>query len=553
MNQCTNCNKSLEVSKEDLDFLDKMSPIINEQKYQIPPPTLCPNCREQRRLNWRNLRNLYQRTCSSCDKSIISNFKQESPFPVYCGECYWSDKWDALDIGRDFDFSRSFFEQFNELRNQAPHPYLKVINSVNSEYGHALINCKNCYMVFRGGECEDTMYGWLNLNCTNCVDCYNAFGCQYCYEIIDGHNSYQSTFCQNIKDSRDCHYSYDLSNCSDCFGCWNLRNKQYQIFNKQYSKEDYFEKIKSFQLNTSQGRKWALEQYENVKKQAIRKDMSLINCEGCTGDEVVNSKNCHLAFDTSNAEDCRYCWGAVGKDIMDGCFIHHGERVYECLGELESFNVRFSVNDSNCQNQLYSVYGHNGASNNFGCVSLNKKQYCILNKQYTKEEYEELVPKIIGHMKTTGEWGEFYPIQIAPFAYNESMAQEPYPLTKEVAEVRGYKWLDRDEKQYRPSTCQIPSSIDETTENITKEILACEDCEKNYKIIKSELKFYKKFGITVPTKCQDCRYMNRFKQRNLHYLHPRTCDKCGINTQSPYSQDSDRTVYCNKCYLESVY
>jgi len=31
-------------------------------------------------------------------------------------------------------------------------------------------------------------------------------------------------------------------------------------------------------------------------------------------------------------------------------------------------------------------------------------KYCILNKQYSKEEYEELVPKIIEHMQKTGEW-----------------------------------------------------------------------------------------------------------------------------------------------------
>lgn len=42
--------------------------------------------------------------------------------------------------------------------------------------------------------------------------------------------------------------------------------------------------------------------------------------------------------------------------------------------------------------------------NCFGCIGLRNKQYCILNKQYTKEQYEELVPKIIEHMTKTGEW-----------------------------------------------------------------------------------------------------------------------------------------------------
>jgi hypothetical protein len=52
-----------------------------------------------------------------------------------------------------------------------------------------------------------------------------------------------------------------------------------------------------------------------------------------------------------------------------------------------------------------------------------------LNKQYTKEEYEKLLPKIIAHMKKTGEWGEFFPISISPFNYEETPAMDYYPLT----------------------------------------------------------------------------------------------------------------------------
>ncbi|MDP2669631.1 MAG: hypothetical protein Q8O99_01100 [bacterium] len=37
----------------------------------------------------------------------------------------------------------------------------------------------------------------------------------------------------------------------------------------------------------------------------------------------------------------------------------------------------------------------------FGCSNLRNKQYCIFNKQYTQEEYEQLVPKIITHMQET--------------------------------------------------------------------------------------------------------------------------------------------------------
>jgi hypothetical protein len=54
-----------------------------------------------------------------------------------------------------------------------------------------------------------------------------------------------------------------------------------------------------------------------------------------------------------------------------------------------------------------------------------------LNRQYTKEEYELLVPKIIEKMMSDGEWGEFFPAILSPFGYNETVAQEYFPLTRE--------------------------------------------------------------------------------------------------------------------------
>jgi hypothetical protein len=33
---------------------------------------------------------------------------------------WWSDEWDPLDYGIEFDFSRTFFEQWKELRDTIP-------------------------------------------------------------------------------------------------------------------------------------------------------------------------------------------------------------------------------------------------------------------------------------------------------------------------------------------------------------------------------------------------------------------------------------------------
>ena len=53
-------------------------------------------------------------------------------------------------------------------------------------------------------------------------------------------------------------------------------------------------------------------------------------------------------------------------------------------------------------------------------------------------------------MKSTGEWGEFFPHEMSPFGYNETVAQEYFPMTEdEVATMpkfeqwRSGEWLKR--------------------------------------------------------------------------------------------------------------
>ena len=45
-------------------------------------------------------------------------------------------------------------------------------------------------------------------------------------------------------------------------------------------------------------------------------------------------------------------------------------------------------------------------------------------------------------MITTGEWGEFFPSSLSPFGYNETVAQEYFPMSREdilASSLRGTK------------------------------------------------------------------------------------------------------------------
>ena len=145
---CTGCNSSFEITDKDMEFYDKVSPKFNGEKFQVPSPSLCPACRSQRRLAYRNDRSLYKSTCALTKKSIISMYNPDNNFIVWEQKEWWKDNWDALDYGKEFDFGKTFFEQFFDLKKQIPHFNLFNLDTENCEYVNYAPHCKDCYLLF---------------------------------------------------------------------------------------------------------------------------------------------------------------------------------------------------------------------------------------------------------------------------------------------------------------------------------------------------------------------------------------------------------------------
>jgi len=242
-------------------------------------------------------------------------------------------------------------------------------------------------------------------------------------------------------------------------------------------------------------------------------------------------------------------------DARDYCYWGiRSELLYECQGcGYDVFNLRFcNLCWSGCQNLTYCDHCF-ACKDCFGCSGLKKKQYCIFNKQYTKEEYEVLVSRIIEHMKKTEEYGEFFPISDSTFAYNESLAQEHLPITKEDALRLDYPWKDKGNKDFVPQGNALPDDITEATDEYTSKVFSCASTQKNFKIIPQELEFYRKHNIPLPIYHPDERHQRRFSQRNPRRLHARQCQKCNKEIKTTFAPETPEIVYCEACYLDEVY
>lgn len=107
-------------------------------------------------------------------------------------------------------------------------------------------NCENCFMVQESEDCTNVLrgYGLKDvLNTVNCLDgelIYMSMGAQdKCYDIRFGCNLIE---CKNMEYSAHCMQS------KNCFGCCGLVGKEYYIFNKPYSADDYKKKLEEIKI-----------------------------------------------------------------------------------------------------------------------------------------------------------------------------------------------------------------------------------------------------------------------------------------------------------------
>ena len=557
--KCCKCPGSFEITDEDLVFYDKVSPIINKKKHRIPTPTLCTPCREQRRLAIPNVRNFYSRECNLCQKMMVSAYASDQLFTVYCQECWWGDKWDELTYGVDVDFSRPFIEQMQELQLKVPRLTLMNKAAENSEFCNYAGFNKNCYLAIAGSWYnEDCLYGTCFEHSKNSVDCsFLSYG-ELCYECIYGTKLYNCVYCVDSSDSSDCLFSFNLRGCRNCILSSNIRNKQYYIRNKQCTKQE-FDEIRSMISRYEIFQKY-LTEFHKWRKTLLRPANYNINCEDCIGDYLRNCKNVVNGFIGNGVEDAKNVFMVeYSKDFMDCCFAGYdnAQLFYECIAAgIGGQRNQFCFQNWSCNDILYCDTPQS-SSDCFGCICIRNKQFCILNKQYSKNEYQELVPRIIDLMKKHGEWGEFFPSSYSPFAYNETFAQDYYPLAKKEALMNNLKWREDTNEILKvdrtiPSS-NLPDSIHDIPDDILNWAVICAETGKPYRIVKQELYYYRSQNLPVPRLHYDARNKHRIQLHNLNKIHKKQCDKCNKEMHTVYSTDCSETVFCEECYLKEVY
>jgi hypothetical protein len=581
--QCQNCKIEFTIESDDFSFYEKI---------KVPPPTFCSGCRLLRRFAYREARPLYRRICNMCNDNIVSIFTEDAPSPVFCSSCWWSDKWNASDYYLEYDFSKPFFEQFYQLQKIVPREGFSGRNTINCNYSNGSVNCKNCTLVFEGFE---------SINCYNCqapffsrdsMDSNMIMNADHAYESINSDRIYNVKYIYFSDDCLDSSFLYNCVGCSNCFCCVNLRNKKYCINNIQYTKDEYQKKIKEFDLGSYKSFLSIKNNFINLYIKTPKRFARITNSVNVTGNDIQNTKNCFNCFGTRlGVENCKNIFLAalLLKDSHDASFGgDKSELFYETSGGIQSQRCLFTRAAMNSTDLEYCDRIFN-CSNLFGCVHLRDKKYSILNKQYTKEKYFEMVEKIKKQMDDVPfvdrrgliyKYGEFFPSELSLWPYNESWAYVFYPISKDEAIEKGFNWRDLEKKDHQISIEAegLPDHIKDVDQSILNEIIGCQNrndnshhqCTKAFRILPYELDFLKKMNIVLPRLCPNCRFYERFRKINKPKTYNRQCmcqgsyskddkyknsinhfhgdEPCSVFFETAISPDDNEIVYCEKCY-----
>lgn len=562
--KCTISGESFEIVKDDIEFY---------KSFQVPPPTLAPDMRYLRRALYRNARNLFSRNSDISGKQIISLYRSDSPFKIYDTCEYDRQKIDALQYGKVYDSTKSFFDQLHKLDLKIPRSALSgaLLTNENSDYINNAGHCKNCYLCFLGGYSENCMYNTWFIQNKDSLDLFSCLYSELCYECSYAEGCYNVNFSNCVNKSSDSWFLYDCMNCHNCFACTNLRNKRYCFFNKQLTKEEYESKLKALKLSDFA----SLDKIKKEFREFLRQNYYFpsvnfgFKSEDCSGNNVFMSKKCRDSFSITMGENIDHSRDVFkARDAMDICYTGENvERTYEQVaGGMGIYDSKFvAFTGDNSSKAEYCFYCSN-ISDCFGCVGLTQKRFCILNKQYSEDEYWKLLDKIKCDMLDRKEYGEFMPFVFGSHPYIDSCATEDLEISKDEFEkvieaenhyygtkrksILGYgeQLLKVDENAYEFCSDEDSWSDDK----ILNTIFASIQTRKPYKIQKQELEFYKKKKLPLPRLHPEERQWDRLYLRGKRKLHQIICPDCGKKTLSAYPDDFPGIAVCHNCYLKRV-
>lgn len=538
------------------EFVVETGDLILYEKVGLKVPDQCFFCRLKQYAAFWPFGKFRKGVSSLSGENLITVLSNSPRYPIYKSHEWWSDAWDPMFYGQDYDSSRSFFEQLKELQEKVPRPHQTGKNNTNCDWCDDVWDSKNCYLTRSVVKCENMSYGYRVLDTKDSLDIANAFNLQNSYDCFACHNSFNLNFSENCKDCIDSYFLFDCRNCQNCFMSYNLRNKQYYIRNKEYTKEEYELELKKNKFDSYKNIEILKQEFGDIlKNKAVHRENFNIKTTNSVGNYLTNCDKCFNIFAYENSQNCRNQLRGLGnKDCIDGMGIFgavENSGNNSCV--YESYSVKFSSWSSGRYSEYIDMC--NEVEYCFGCVGLRKKKYCILNKQYTKESFDELRTTIITDMEKRGEYGKYLPYFLGLCDYNLSTALVYFPnVKKEEIEKFGGYWSEEDlSSKDGVSSLELPDSILDTKPSISLQALICPETHYRFNISEVEYEFHKRRNFALPRIHFDLRMLKKARKAAVLKGYPYKCFYCKKDIMAFYPPEWNyQNIACEECYKQNI-
>lgn len=228
-------------TKESMEVLVSLD---SERCYEVVEVGHCYNCKFAY-FSKNCLDSVFLYDCQNCDHCFgcvnLRNKKYHFLNQPFSKEEY-ERKIKEIDLG-DREVIERWRKEFENLLIVS----LKRINfntrTVNSS-GNLLENCDKCFRCFFVMGGQHNRYVEINLGSKDCMDLLLGTTPSKCYESVLSNNGSDLRFVIHCRgECFNLEYTLNMKNCSNCFGCIGLENKHFCIFNKQYTEEEYWQRV----------------------------------------------------------------------------------------------------------------------------------------------------------------------------------------------------------------------------------------------------------------------------------------------------------------------
>lgn len=592
---CAISQTSFPLFQSEKNLLEKLSYRIANQNIQLPLPTLCPEIRLLQKLLFINQTKFYNNACALSGQKTISRLSPQSGYAIYTNKNRSSDERESSDYGMDIDEHKSVMDHICHLTQATP--YQDLIGSLsntetNAVYTNYTSDIADSYMVWDANNVEKSCYSMLILNATYAIDCLSCSYVENCYQCVDSDHIFACFYCTKVVWTKYSRYMTDCQNCDYCIGCVWLNGKKYYILNQASDEQTYHKTLEK--LQDKEYREQFVHQWMDISNNRPRPAVTIVGSEDVSGSDILESNRVHWSFTIRDSQDICYSYNLQSsQDCLD--VFSYGHESYCMYNSVQAWRYSHHIYRSSTigkwENLFYCIEVKK-SKNCFGCVNMRDKEYCIFNKQYTKEQYESIVPKLLERIQSEWSGYDFLWSQCSPFPYNDTFAMMyfpirtiHYPSTSQVLDQNGQldvyvddtesfiskAWLQVSNGVRRPIwwrnkqwEINIPDNIEllykedvaniqDYDSTILHKAIVCEVSGRPFRIVAIELEFYKKYRLDLPTIHPDIRHEKRFLSRANRTLHIRSCSQTGEEILSIYPQNVPFPVYSQKAYSDHMY